>query len=58
MEDVYDIFMAGGRPTDYDEDFHCKSVIEHGKNGDSVFEIAKDWDVVIQTIYNWAAAHK
>jgi transposase-like protein len=48
--------MAGGRPTDYNPDF-CERVIELGKQGKSVTQIACALDVVKSTLYLWEQEH-
>jgi transposase-like protein len=42
------------RPTSYDPAF-CDRVIELGKEGKSVTQMACELDVVKQTLHNWAA---
>lgn len=49
--------MPAGRPSTYDADYHCKRVIELGKEGKSVAQMCADFDISRQTIDNWAAAH-
>lgn len=44
------------RPTEYDPAF-CERVIELGKMGKSVTQMACELDVVKQTLHNWAAVH-
>lgn len=48
--------MAGGRPTDYREEF-CIKVIELGKQGFSKVQIAAELDVAKATIQNWEKEH-
>ena len=45
-----------GRPSTYQPDF-CDEIVELGKEGKSVAEMAAHFDVSRQTIDNWAAAH-
>lgn len=45
-----------GRPTDYKSEY-CVRVIELGKTGASLAEIASELDVVRQTVYDWQDAH-
>jgi hypothetical protein len=45
-----------GRPTLYDQ-AHCAKVIELGKNGASIVEMAHEIGVVKQTLYDWERAH-
>ncbi|MDF1625652.1 MAG: hypothetical protein P1U84_05145 [Parvibaculaceae bacterium] len=45
-----------GRPTKYTREM-CKKVIEAGKEGCSVAEMASLCDVSIPTIYEWAKEH-
>ena len=46
-----------GRPTDYNKEFHTTDIIRLGKEGCGVEEIASEWDVVKQTVYNWTEKH-
>lgn len=46
-----------GRPSKYMLE-HCDAVIEMGKEGLSLAEMADRLEVSIQTIYNWANAHE
>lgn len=48
--------MAGGRPTLYRPEY-CETVIELGKQGDSLVQMAAHFDVSRQTIENWASDH-
>ncbi|QIC52902.1 putative terminase small subunit [Brucella phage EF4] len=48
--------MAGGRPTLYRPEY-CETVIELGKQGDSLAQMAAHFDVSRQTIENWASDH-
>lgn len=48
--------MPAGRPSDYDPSY-CEEVIELGKQGKSLVQMAAHFDVSRQTIDNWAAAH-
>jgi len=48
--------MAGGRPTLYRPEY-CETVIELGKQGDSMAQMASHFDVSRQTIENWASDH-
>lgn len=48
--------MAGGRPSDYSPEF-CEQIIELGRQGKSVVQMACAFDVVKQTLHNWAEAH-
>ena len=50
------LIVAGGRPTDYDESF-CDLVIELGKEGKSVAQMAAACDVSKQTLLLWAQVH-
>jgi hypothetical protein len=45
-----------GRPTLYDPSF-CEKVIELGRQGKSPVQMAAEFDVVRQTLYNWAEEH-
>ena len=45
-----------GRPSDYDPSY-CERVIELGKEGASVIEMAHEIGVVKQTLYDWEKAH-
>ena len=44
------------RPTDYLPEY-CEQVIELGKQGKSVVQMACALDVVKQTLHNWASQH-
>jgi hypothetical protein len=46
--------MPAGRPTKYKSDF-CDEVIELGKEGKSLVQMAAHFDISRQTIDNWAA---
>lgn len=48
--------MPGGRPTAYDPS-HCETVIELGKAGKSLVQMAAHFDVTRETIYEWARVH-
>lgn len=48
--------MSGGRPSVYDPAM-CEKVIELGKQGKSVTQIACALDVVKQTLHNWMDQH-
>ena len=48
--------MAGGRPTDYRPEF-CESIVDLGREGKSVAQMASEFDVSKQTLFNWADAH-
>ncbi|MEB1529883.1 hypothetical protein [Xanthomonas sp. WHRI 7945] len=45
-----------GRPTDYMPE-HCDTVIELGRQGKSVVQMACALDVVRQTLHDWCKAH-
>lgn len=45
-----------GRPTKYTPEM-CERIIEAGKEGQSIAEMASTLDVAIQTLYNWADEH-
>lgn len=47
----------GGRPTDYKPEY-CEQVIELGRLGRSKAQIAREFNVVRQTLDNWATEHK
>lgn len=48
--------MAGGRPSTYSPEF-CEVVIELGRQGKSLVQIASALDVTKQTLANWSDAH-
>lgn len=48
--------MAGGRPSKYKPEY-CETVIELGKQGDSIAQMASYFDVTRQTLENWASEH-
>lgn len=45
-----------GRPSEYKPDY-CETVIDLGRQGKSLAQMASHFDVSRQTIDNWAAAH-
>lgn len=45
--------MAGGRPTLYKPEY-CETVIELGKQGDSLVQMAAHFDIARSTIDQWA----
>ena len=45
------------RPTSYDPAY-CEQIVELGKEGKSVVQMACALDVVKQTLHNWAAEHE
>lgn len=50
--------MPGGRPSDYDPAY-CGNVIEMGRKGYSVVEMASELEVARNTLeVNWPAAHE
>jgi hypothetical protein len=50
--------MPGGRPTDYDPDFHPANIIELMKEqGYTAVQVVRDWDIDITTLHEWCAAH-
>ena len=49
--------MAGGRPTDYRAEY-CGVVIELGKQGKSVVQMACAIGVSRQSLYEWASVHE
>ncbi len=48
--------MAGGRPTLYRPEY-CEKVIELGKQGDSIAQMASYFDVTRQSLMEWAKVH-
>ena len=46
----------GGRPTDYTPEM-CERVLQCGREGGSVAEMAEACDVCIKTLYNWGEAN-
>lgn len=48
--------MTAGRPTDYRPEY-CKQIIEQGKLGKSVVQMANHFDVVKQTLFDWSDKH-
>ena len=48
--------MAGGRPSLYDPAY-CEKVIEMGKMGKSIVQMASAFDVTRETIYEWTRVH-
>lgn len=49
--------MPAGRPSDYRAEY-CELVIELGKEGKSVAQMASAMDVSKQTLLRWVDAHK
>lgn len=49
--------MPGGRPPKYRKDFHPQSFIEHSKQGKHLYQIAYEWDVCRDVLYQWQAKH-
>lgn len=47
-----------GRPTKYREDFHPEDFVRRSKAGESITEIAAEWEVSRQRIYDWAERHE
>ena len=46
--------MAGGQPTKYTKE-HCERALEIvGRQGKSIVQLARDFEVSRQTIYQWA----
>jgi len=48
--------MPAGRPTKYTDEM-CNRVIEAGRDGASVAEMAVACDVAVATLYEWAGVH-
>jgi hypothetical protein len=48
--------MPAGRPTDYNPKY-CEEVIELGKQGKSLAQMASRFDVARSTIDEWASVH-
>jgi hypothetical protein len=48
--------MPAGRPSDYDPK-HCETVIELGKRGKSLAQMASHFDAARSTIDEWASKH-
>ena len=46
-----------GRPTKYKKDFHPADFIAKSKDGKALAQIAYDWDVSRDTLYEWAKTH-
>lgn len=49
--------MAAGRPTDYLPEY-CERVIELGREGKSVVQMACELDAHKDTLYEWAKVHQ
>jgi hypothetical protein len=50
--------MAGGRPTDYDPDFHPQEIVKLMRDeGLTDVEVAERWDVVVETLWEWKQVH-
>ncbi len=51
--------MAGGRPTDYDPEFHPAEIIRLMKDrGYTAVQVVRDWDIDIRTLNEWDAVHE
>lgn len=48
---------AGGRPTDYREDFHPSDLLSEAEQGKTIKEVAASWGVSRGTVYRWAKLH-
>jgi hypothetical protein len=46
-----------GRPTKYPKDA-CKRIIEYGKQGMCMAEMASEFEVTRETLYEWARVHE
>ena len=49
--------MKNGRPTKYIEKFHCDDIIRLQKNGLTLYEVASEWNVCVDTIREWKQVH-
>lgn len=49
--------MSAGRPSKYERDFHPAEFIKESSEGKSLVEIARNWEVDSETIYNWGKKH-
>lgn len=47
-----------GQPTKYRKDFHNEDFIRLSKQGKNITQIALDWDVDRNTIYEWGKVYK
>ena len=47
-----------GRPSKYREEHHCTRVRQLGKQGYTIYEIASDFQVNVDTLYDWADRHE
>lgn len=50
--------MPAGRPSIYDKQFHNENFLELSKQGKTIKQIALEWDICRDTIYDWAKKHK
>lgn len=51
--------MLIGRPTKYNPDFHPEEIIRLMKEqGKTAVQVARDWDIDVDTLYEWAKVHK
>lgn len=48
----------GGAPTKYRKDFHNADFIRLSKQGKNITQIALEWDIDRDTIYEWGRKHK
>lgn len=51
-------YEKAGAPTKYRKDFHCREFVEKSKKGSSLTQIARDWEVDRDTIYEWSKKHR
>ena len=50
--------MPGGRPTDYNPDFHPQEIIRLMKEqGLTDVEVAVEWDICVETLWEWRQVH-
>src|SRR5690349_15531631 len=50
--------MPGGRPTDYDPNFHPNEIIRLMRDeGWTDVEVARAWDIVVETLWEWRQVH-
>jgi len=49
--------MPGGRPAKYRRGFHPREFVKLSKKGKSITQIACEWDVVRDTLYEWGRKH-
>lgn len=45
--------MPAGRPTKYDPEFHPDSYLGFAKEGWTIYEVCREWNIAVSTFYEW-----